>query len=65
MVRYVHSKTHSSMMRHALKPGTPEHHITGTPRNTGTAEKPQNTELKLMVLSCFSIRDHVKNEMSV
>ena len=38
---------------------------TGTPRNTGTAEKPQNTELKLMVLSCFSIRDHVKNEMSV
>ena len=26
---------------------------TGTPRNTGTAEKPQNTELKLMVLVLF------------
>ena len=59
MVRYVHSKTHSSMMRHVLKPGTPEHHI------TGTAEKPQKTELKLTVLFCFPITDNVKKEMSV
>ena len=65
VTRYVHSKTHSSMMRHVLKPGTPEHHITGTPRNAGTAEKPQKIELKLTELFCFPITDHVKKEMSV
>ena len=37
-----------------------EHRNTGTPR---TPKEPQNTEIKLTVLSCFSITDHVKNEM--
>ena len=47
-------------------PGTPGTlRTTGTLRNTRTAEKPQNTELKLTVLFCFPITDHVKNEMSV
>ena len=35
---------------------------TGTPR---TPKEPQNTEIKLTVLSCFSITNHVKNEMLV
>ena len=49
--------------RYTGTPRTPWN--TGTLRNTGTAEKPQNTELKLTVLFCFPITEHVKNEMSV
>ena len=42
---------------HVLKPGTPEHRKTPEHRNTGRAEKLQNTELKMTVLSCFSVTD--------
>ena len=56
--------------RHVLKPGTPEHRNTGTPRNTPehpeTPEQPKNPGTSnLTVLLYYSIREHVKNKMSV
>ena len=62
---FIQQKSWIASYRRVLKPGTSKHRNTRTLRNTGTAKKPQNTELKLTLLSYFSITDHVKNEMSV
>ena len=50
---------------HHLRRACTKTRNTGTPEHPGTPKEPQNTEIKLTVLSCFSITDHVRNEMLV
>ena len=47
--------------------GTPEHSVTlrNTPEHPGTPEQPKNPGKPNLTVFFFSIREHVKNKMSM